>query len=92
MSGMAAKSGIGKPKAEEPLQSHVDWYVRQGYRVISQTETSAQLVKPKEFSFLWAFLWFLVLGIGVVVYVFYYMAKKDKTIYLTVEGGIVRST
>jgi len=63
--------------------------VNQGYRVVSQTDSSAQLVKPKEFSFIWAFLWFLLLGIGVVVYLFYYASKKDKSVYLTVTNGIV---
>ncbi len=79
--------------AESQLQYHIDWYVQQGYRVISQTETSAQLVKPKEFSFVWALFWFLIFGVGVLVYVFYYAAKKDATLYLTVapDGTVTRT-
>ncbi len=66
------------------LQAEIDRLVREGYRVVSQTETSAQLLKPKVFSFVWAFVWFLLLGFGVLIYIFYYMAKKDKTVYLSV--------
>ena len=86
MTGLAAKWGIGKPSAEAPLQEHIGWYVRQGYRVASQTETTAQLVKPKRFSFVWALGWFLLFGIGLIVYLLYYAAKKDKAIYLTVQA------
>jgi len=64
------------------LRSEIDRRVRDGYRVVSETETSAQLLKPKVFSFVWALFWFLFLGVGVLVYIFYYMAKKDKTVYL----------
>lgn len=71
-----------KPKDDAPLQQQIDWYVGQGYRVMSQTETSAQLVKPKQFSFVWAFLWFLLLGVGLIVYLLYYASKKDQTVYL----------
>ncbi len=86
MAGVAAKWGIGRPKPDAPLQEHVNWYVHQGYRVASQTENSAQLVKPKQFSLIWALLWLLVFGVGILIYVFYYMAKKDKTVYLTVTA------
>lgn len=81
-----------RPRAEDPLQVHIDWYVRQGYRVQSQTETSAQLVKPKAFSFVWALFWFLGLGVGVLIYLFYYAAKRDKTVYLSVTDGVVTAS
>jgi len=71
------------------LQAQINDYVGRGYVVQSQTETSAQLVKPKVFSFVWAFLWFLLLGFGVLIYIFYYMSKNDKPVYLYVENGRV---
>ena len=71
------------------LQTQINEYVRKGYVVQSQTETSAQLVKPKGFSFFWAFLWFLLLGIGLLIYILYYLSKKDQTVYLYVENGQV---
>jgi len=90
MIGIAAKYGIGKPGADKPLQQHINWYVGQGYRIIAQTETSAQLIKPKQFSLIWALLWFLLFGIGLIVYIIYYAAKKDKAVYLTItaEGKV----
>lgn len=78
-----------RPKPEDSLQTHIDWYVRQGHRVQSQTETSAQLIKPKVFSFVWAFLWLLAFGIGLIVYLLYYAAKRDKSVYLSIVDGQV---
>jgi len=65
-----------------PLQERVSRYVGRGYRVLSQTEQGVQLVRPKQFSFVWATAWFLLCGVGVLVYVFYYASKKDDTLYL----------
>jgi len=75
------------------LDREVGNYIKRGFRIISRTDTTAQLVKPKKFSLLWAFLWFLLFGIGLLVYVFYYVAKKDQTAYLEVdELGNVKIT
>ena len=38
------------------LDEQIGQLVRRGYRVTSRTPTTAQLVKPKEFSLLWACL------------------------------------
>lgn len=67
------------------LDQEIDKYVKMGYRIVSQTQTTAQLVKPKKFSLIWAGLWFMLFGIGLVVYVLYYWAKSDKTVYLKVD-------
>ena len=69
------------------LEKEVRKYVRQGYRVTSRTDTTAQLVKPKKFSFFW-----FCVGV-IILYLAYYMAKKDKTIYLEVDkvGRIKRT-
>ncbi len=89
----AGEEGVDKPNADASLQEHIDWYVRQGYRVVSQTETSAQLIKPKQFSLVWAVIWLLVAFIGIVIYIFYYIAKKDTAVYLTVQSdGTIRVT
>lgn len=76
----------------EILSREINRYVKRGFRVLSKTDTTAQLVKPKEFSFLWALLWFFLFGIGILVYLFYYMSKKDLAIYLEVlpNGQVVR--
>jgi uncharacterized membrane protein len=74
------------------LQEQIRWYVRHGYRVVNQTATTAQLVKPKRFSFLWAILWLLMFGVGLLVYLLYYAAKKDTVVYLEVVNGKVKAT
>lgn len=74
------------------LQRQIADLTRKGYRVVSQTDTTAQLVKPKTFSFLWAIIWFLALGIGLLVYLIYYWSKRDQTVYLEVDekGNVKR--
>jgi uncharacterized BrkB/YihY/UPF0761 family membrane protein len=83
----------GVAMAITPLRQEIDQLVRDGYRVVAETETSAQLVKPKVFSFVWALIWFLLLGFGLLIYIFYYLAKKDTTVYLSVtpDGSIQRA-
>ncbi len=68
------------------LDKEISKYVKNGYRVVSRSDTTAQLVKPKKFSFIWAMLWLLVAGVGIFVYLIYYMAKKDSTVYLEVDA------
>lgn len=60
-------------------------YSRQGYRVLNRTDTTAQLVRPKQFSCLAATLWTLLFGIGLIFYLFYYAGKKDDMIYLSID-------
>lgn len=69
----------------EILNRQVAAYSRVGYRVVSQTDTSAQLVKPKSFSCLWASLWFLFFGIGLLFYLFYYWGKSETTLYIAID-------
>lgn len=80
---------IGERK--QKLEREIKKYIRKGYRVTYQTDTSAQLVRPKKFSFLWAFLWLLALGIGIIVYLIYYAAKRDDEIFIEItETGKVK--
>jgi hypothetical protein len=62
------------------LDAEVMKHARMGYEVRSRTQTTAQLVKPKKFSFIWALVWFLLFGIGLIVYLLYYWGKRDQTI------------
>jgi hypothetical protein len=74
------------------LDAEIRRYAAAGYRVVSQTPTSAQLVKPKEFSLPWSVLWFFVCGVGVLVYIFYYLAKQDTIVHLSLnDDGTVRA-
>ena len=67
------------------LQARINHYLSQGYRVVSQTDTTAQLVRPKSFSCLIAALSFLLLVVGFILYLIYYASKKDDTVYLSVD-------
>lgn len=75
------------------LAQEIQRYVKQGYRVVSQTETTAQLVRPKKFSCLLAtLLTILTAGIFLLFYIFYYAAKSDETIYLAVVDNKIKVT
>jgi hypothetical protein len=74
------------------LQERIDRLVRDGYRVVSQTETTAQLVKPKVFSF-GAALIALILGVfPLLIYLFVYAAESDRQLYLRLADGKVIET
>lgn len=79
-------------QAHPALTKEIQKYVKQGYRVINQTATSAQLVRPKQFSCLAATLWTLLFGIGLIFYLFWYASKKEDTIYLQLVGDKVTIT
>lgn len=65
------------------LDREITNYQKQGYRLISQTETTAHLSKQHQFSCCLAvILTFLV--IGIVLYLLYYLTKKKES-YLLLE-------
>ncbi len=68
------------------LSHEIMKFTNQGFRVVSRTDISAQLVKPKEpFDFLIALLWFLLLVVGLLIYILYHFSKRDEAIYLVVS-------
>jgi hypothetical protein len=67
------------------LEAEIEAYAQRGYRIVTRRTTSAQLLKPKVFSFFWAFAWFLVFGVGLLVYLIYFAAKQDSVIHLSVS-------
>lgn len=75
------------------LDREIQKYVRSGYRVLSRSDTTAQLVKPKKFSLLIAIIALLLAVLPFVLYLLWYMASKDKTIYLSIDatGRITKS-
>ena len=73
------------------LLLEIDKFFRQGYRVVSQTDTTAELVKSKEFSYLWFFI-NAILIIGWIFYLLWYWLKNDKQVDIEVdENGNVRT-
>jgi len=86
----APRQEIGEPN--DVLDAQVQRILAVGYRVMSRTPTTAQLMRPKDFSALWSILWFLLCGVGVLVYIFYYMSKQDSVVHLSVNSdGTVRA-
>ena len=76
----------------ELLSAEIARRTGQGWLLVSQTDSEAQMRKPKQFSFVWAFIWFLLLVFGLLIYIIYYMAKKDELVYIRVQDGVLRTT
>lgn len=75
------------------LGREIATYVKRGFFVQSQTDTTAQLVKAKRFSFLWALFWLVLgIGIGLILYIFWHISRRDQSVYLTVDdaGRVVK--
>jgi hypothetical protein len=74
------RPGFDEPVSEaerrRELEAEIAQYMSEGFFVRQRTATTAQLVRPKRFSFIWALLWFLVFGIGIVVYLIYYAPSR----------------
>ena len=83
MDGPEPQSAPPGPPAA--LQAEIDLLVRQGYRVVSQSESAAHLVKAKKFSIIWALIWFVLAVFPFVIYLLYYVFKWDHRVYLVVD-------
>lgn len=78
--------------SEDILQAEIARRTTQGWEIVSRGATEAQMRRPKRFSFGWAFLWFLLLGVGVFVYLIWHWLKAEQLAYLrVVDGEIVVS-
>ncbi len=72
------------------LAAEIDRYVRLGYRVASETAISVSLVRPRRFGCL-PFVVLLLLGVfPAVIYVAWYLSRRDETVYLRLEDGRLR--
>jgi len=84
---------ISEAERSQELEEEIAKYMSEGFFVRQRTAYTAQLVRPKRFSFVWALLWLLVFGVGIVVYLIYYAAKQDEGRYVEVdEYGTVKAT
>ena len=61
----------------EKLDTISKLYTNNGYHVTQRDRLGIQLFKKKKFSYLSAFLWFLLLGVGLVIYILYYLVRGD---------------
>ena len=73
------------------LRGEITKYVKMGYRVTNQTDTSAQMVKPKKFSWIIFLGTVWLFGLG-LLYLIYFWVKKEKAAYLEVDDGGVAYT
>ena len=88
-----SSSVVARAERARLLEEEISEYMRDGFFVRHRTDTTAQLVKSKKFSFVWALLWLLVFGVGIIVYLIYYAAKRDEGRYVEVdEYGAVKAT
>ncbi len=98
--GLVPRSGFEEPVSEaertRELEEEIARYMHDGFSVRQRTPTTAQLVRPKKFSFAWAFVWLLLSGVGIVIYLIYYFsyaAKQEEGRYIEVdEYGAVKIT
>lgn len=77
------------------LETEIRRYVREGFWVQARTDTSARLVRPKQMhpAVVWAS--FLLIGIGVFIFIAYYLyflGKRDQVIEISIdaEGNVSR--
>jgi len=75
------------------LEREIVYYSRLGYRIQSQTTTTAQLIRPRTFSCLMATLWLIFFLVGLLIYLFWYLSKRDDIVFLSVdENGRLHRT
>jgi hypothetical protein len=84
---MSAQQPLPVETRRAILQREVERYVGQGYRVVSQTDTTAQLVRPKHFSCLIATICLLLAVLPFVLYLLIYMGSRDSQVYLSVDDS-----
>lgn len=68
------------------LEAEIARRTAKGWEIVTRQANDAQMRRRKHFSFLWAFLWFLVFGVGLIVYLVWHWAKRDHYVYLRLDG------
>ena len=63
----------------------IDIYSKDGFTVNNLSDTQMQFRKEKTFSLLWAILWLFVFIVGLLVYIFYYISKRDDIVTVTLD-------
>ena len=71
----------------EVLEGEIQTWSRDGYVIVDRSATTAQMSRKKAFSCLAATLSFLFFGIGFLIYMFWYLSKRDEIIYLSVDAN-----
>ena len=79
-----SRSNLSPP---EILLEEIERYSQRGYRVASQTSHTAQLIQPKQFNILLAIFGLLFWGVGLLIYIVFFLAQKEKTVFLKVDDA-----
>ena len=62
-------------------------YTNNGYHIVQRDRLGIQLFRKKKFSYLSAFFWFLLLGVGLVIYILYYLLRGDHNETIIVDDN-----
>jgi hypothetical protein len=73
--------------SKEKLDTIAHLYINNGFEVVDRDRLEIKLFKKKNFSYLSAFFWFLLLGVGLVIYILYYLLKGNDNVTITVEDN-----
>jgi len=75
------------PVTEADLHEAIAFYHSKGYRVISQTPSSAQLVKKKKLNFILSVFLFLFFIVPFIIYLLWYASQKEQLVHLQYYDG-----
>lgn len=73
------------PSEKLDLISHL--YMLNGYEILDRDRLEIKVKRKKKFSYMSAFLWFLLLGVGLVIYILYYLFKGDDFETITIADN-----
>lgn len=86
MQGATSATELTPAARREILDATIARYSAMGYRLQSQTDTTAQLVRPKRFSIVLALIGLLIAVVGLIVYLLIYLAQKDSVVFVQVDS------
>ncbi len=82
-------TAISIEEQKEILEKEISRYARQGWRIISRTETSAQMVRDKQASCLLAFILALFFLLPAILYLLLYKGSENLYIEVDERGKII---
>lgn len=79
--------------AKKKIDALVAKMAKIGFMVHHREDEQIQLKRKKSFSFFAALSWFLLFGVGLIIYLIYYMSKRDtmRTFTYAEDEGLVVS-
>ncbi len=68
-----------------PLEAAIESYQRRGFRLLARTETTAQLIKPRQYDPAFGCLGLLTFGVFWLIGLLVYLLQKDQLVYLSLD-------